>query len=433
MRGHRTRVLVLSAQFPYPATWGFATRVHELAKQLTASYDVTLLSYASVVDRDHVEDLQQELDVVVVPHEPASWTAKRAAQLASVASTRPFQSRIVHSAAMQQAIDELCATRDYGFVQLESSVLCSFRIPHGPRVVLDEHNLEYELFRRMGDGERSAPRRAFSELEHLRMRRFERRAWSRVDACAVTSEREARIVRAHVPATPVAVVPNGADLEQFAPDPDVTVEPYTVVFNGNLEYRPNLDAAWFLVDEVWPRVTARFPAAQLTIVGAGRPSDIRNLQRDGLTVTGRVAAVQPYLARAAIVAVPIRMAGGTRLKVVEALALGKPIVSTTIGFEGIDAVPGTHLVVGDTAESFASHLNRLFFDRASAEQLGRHGRELVEREYSWDHAGARLRDLYGAITMPRPHDRRIVDVSTSSRPEPAEVPAASRRRLHLQK
>src|SRR3954451_20327809 len=121
MRGDRTRVLVISPQFPFPATWGFATRVHELAKQLVARADVTLLTYAGAADRDNVARLRDDFDVAIVPHEPVAGPTKRARQLLSLGSHEPFQCRVVHTTAMQRAIDEWCATGGFDFVQLESS------------------------------------------------------------------------------------------------------------------------------------------------------------------------------------------------------------------------------------------------------------------------------------------------------------------------
>jgi glycosyltransferase involved in cell wall biosynthesis len=209
----------------------------------------------------------------------------------------------------------------------------------------------------------------------------------------VTSEREADILEDHAPGTPVAVVPNGVDLELFRPSPAAT-EPLTAVFNGVLDYRPNLDAALYLVDEIWPLVRKRCPSAQLLLVGRGSPADRRRLEREGVVVTGEVPDVRPYLERAAVALVPIRMGGGTRLKVVEGLAMGKAMVSTNLGCEGIAVRDGEHLLVADTPGDFAAAVVSLLEDPAAARALGLAGRALMEESYSWELAGARLQSLY---------------------------------------
>jgi len=390
------RVLVVSAQFPYPATSGFARRVLGLTRQLAARHDVTLLSVAPPGHDEHVARLRQEFDVRVVEQGARSVRAKRSRQLRSLASLEPYHAATLRSPALQSALDQLHAERRFDVVQLESSLLCSLTVPEGPALVLDEHNVEYEVFQRVQDIERSPSRRLFNQLEHLRTRRFEQQAWRRAAACAVTSDRELVILAEHAPETPAAVVPNAADLDFFRPT-GVEPEPATVVFNGVLDYRPNLDAAHQLVEEIWPLVVARCPQAQLTIVGRGPESDLAPLRRPNVTVPGPVPDIRTELGRAAVVVVPVRMGGGTRLKVLEALAMGKALVSTTLGCEGVNVTNGEHLLIADAPEAFAGAVVDLFADGAARARLGAAGRARMEAEYSWDIAGARLEELYRRV------------------------------------
>ncbi|MGH2876253.1 MAG: glycosyltransferase, partial [Solirubrobacteraceae bacterium] len=215
----------------------------------------------------------------------------------------------------------------------------------------------------------------------------------------VTSDREEPVVAAAAPELPTAVVPNGVDVANFSPS-DAPTEPRTLVFNGILDYRPNLDAAHHLVEEIWPRVRARCPDSRLTIVGRAETADLRRLRVRGVTITGEVPDVRPYLERAAVIAVPIRMGGGTRLKVVEALAMGKATVSTSLGCEGIEITDGKHLLVADNAEMFAARVTELFDDPVRRHALGTAGRRLAEEAYTWDVAGERLERLYTRVTDP---------------------------------
>jgi glycosyltransferase involved in cell wall biosynthesis len=391
-------VLVVALQLPFPPRSGVNMRVYQLMRQIAARHDVTLLTYARPDQRADVADLRKEFPVHVVERTPPAQIARRAAQLRSIASARPFSAAEAHTAAMEQALHALCESQVFDIVQVEGALLCEIPMPDGPRVVLDEHNIDYEVFQRMCESERSRLRRIFHRIECRRFRHFERNAWTRIHGCAVTSEREEPIVHEAAPSTPTAAVPNGVDLGYFAPSSS-PAQPRTLVFNGTLDYRPNVDAAYHLVDDIWPLVRERCPDAELTIVGRGSESELRRLRRDGVVATGEVPDLRPYLQRAAVVGVPVRMGGGTRLKVVEGLAMGKAMVSTTLGCEGVTVRDGTHLVVADGAQAFAAAVVELFADPGRGQALGAAGRRLIEDEYSWDFAGDRLETLYQTVAV----------------------------------
>jgi glycosyltransferase involved in cell wall biosynthesis len=374
-------------------------RVDHLCRRLAARHEVTLLTYAPLPGTPSAEPPDPRIRVEVVHRPVPSLAAKRTAQARSLVSRRPYICGATYSDEMQQAIDDLAVRRGFDVVQLESSLMGTFRYPAGTRLVLDEHNLEYEVFERLGAGERSRLRRWFHRREEARFRRFEQGWWQRADGCLVTSEREEAIVRQIAPDTPVAVVPNGVDLDEFRPA-DRPPEPATAVFNGLMSYRPNLDAAVFLVEEIWPLVLRRRPDARLAIVGRGDEADLARLRRPGVEVTGEVPDVRPHLDRAAVAVVPVRMGGGTRLKVLESLAMEKPMVSTTVGCEGVDVHDNEQLLVADAPEAFAGAVVRLFDDPATASALGRAGRARMQEGYSWEFAGDRLDALYDRVTAP---------------------------------
>jgi len=396
MIDEQLRILLISTQFPFPPRSGFTMRVQQLAVQLASRHDVTLLSYVEPGRSDDVARLRESLRVEVVERAWGSVASKRLTQIVTAGSRRPFLCRLLYSRELQTAIDELSAKKRFDVVQLESSPLCAFRLPRESRLILDEHNVEYEVFERIHEAEHSPFRRAFNWREYKRFMKFEHGCWKEADGCVVTSEREERIVGAVAPQTPVAVVPNGVDLEFFRPqhrDPD----PWTVVFNGVLDYRPNLDAAYHLIDDIWPLVLDQVPDAKLAIVGRGDEGELRRLRRPGIVVTGEVPDVRPHLVEAAVLVVPIRMGGGTRLKVVEGLSLAKAMVSTSLGCEGVNVRDGEQLLVADTPREFAAAIVRLFEDRALGAELGRAGRARMEQEYSWDHAGDLLEELYRRV------------------------------------
>jgi glycosyltransferase involved in cell wall biosynthesis len=369
-------------------------RVYQLARYLSEHHDVTLLSYARADEMVHVDSLRELLtDVRAVERPQNRGLTKRVAQLTSIASTASYQVRDLHTVEMQSAIDELLSTQPFDIIQLESSQMCGFRYQSNGALVLDEHNIEYELLQRMQQGERSLSRRLYNRVEYRKFRPIEQEFWRKVDGCVVTSEREEAIVLRHAPSTPVMVVSNGVDPDFFKPSGHAT-EADTLVFNGLLSYRPNFDAASYFVDDVLPRIERIRPGVTLTLVGHGSAAELESLKRPNVVLTGSVPDVRPYLQRAAVVVVPIRMGGGTRLKVVEALAMAKAVVSTTIGCEGIRVSDGEHLLKADDPDSFASCVALLLSDEARADALGSAGRVLMVDEYSWERSAGRLDDLY---------------------------------------
>jgi glycosyltransferase involved in cell wall biosynthesis len=295
---------------------------------------------------------------------------------------------------MEQELARVFTGPPFDVIQVESSQMCSYDFPAGVPLVLDEHNIEYELLARMEQGESSPLRRFYNGREHRTFRKLEQDLWRRVAGCALTSEREEQIVRAEAPGTPTAIVPNAVDSEFFSPSPSAP-KPNSLVFTGILSYRPNLDAARFLVDDIVPRIREAFPDSTTTIVGKGDPEDLAALRGPGVTVTGWVPDVRPYMEEAAVAVVPIRMGSGTRLKVLESLSMGKAMVSTSVGCEGVDVRDGRDLLVADDPVAFADQVGRVFNDPVLARSLGEAGRALVVDRYSWTDAAGRLDDLHG--------------------------------------
>lgn len=372
-------------------------RVYQLVRQLARRHNVTLLSYAEPAHHDALMELREDLPVVVTERRLRSGVAKRSDQLRSIASMTPFTSREAYSQELQRTLDELCVTTSCDMVHIEGMVLGGLSVPHGVRVILDEPDVAYEVYNRMRENERSLIRRVYNRWEYERVRRFEQQLWKCVDACVVTSDRDAPIVESVAPHIVTGVVPNAVDLDYFSPSLSDATEPNSVVFNGTLGYRPNLDAAYHLVDDIWPLVLERCPDAKLTIVGRASDADRRSLTRPGVLVTGEVPDIRPYLRRATLVAVPVRMGGGTRLKVVEGLAMGKAMVSTSLGCEGVAVRDGEHLLIGDGAGEFATRIIECFANSALRDRLGSAGRRLTEEEYSWDLAGERLDAVYERV------------------------------------
>jgi polysaccharide biosynthesis protein PslH len=395
--GSGVSILLVSPSLPYPPNWGFGTRVFHLLRALSDRHEVAVLSYARR-DEAHAVAALRDLghDVHVVVRDPPRRLRRRLTQASGLLSTTPFVCRELRSGAMQSAIDGLVRERRFDVVQVEGSHMCGLDFSASGTVVLDEHNVEYELMERMWRSDRSPLRRAYDHVEFLKWRRREPAWWKGVDACVVVSHREAALVHSCAPATPTAVVPNAVDVEYFAPLP-IVPDPDAMVFTGLLTYRPNLDAALHFAREVLPRIVRMRPQATLTVVGHGRERDLRALRALDVRVTGRVPDVRPHLARAAVAVVPVRAGSGTRLKVLEGLAMARPMVSTRVGCEGLNVAHGEHLLVADRDDDFARAAVLLLEDRELARRLGEAGRARVHQEYTWGQSARRLEELYDVI------------------------------------
>jgi glycosyltransferase involved in cell wall biosynthesis len=389
------RILVVTPYLPDPPEWGSAIRVRELVRELSTRHRVTLLSFTMPWQAENARKVREICESVHTV--PAPWPdgSNRAGRLRSLASRTPYAVSRLASAPMQRALDDLLAEGDYDLVQVESSLMSTLDLSRAPATILDTHNIEYELLRRTVSVERAWPRKVFNLVESLKVRRTEVGAWRRHDGCAVTSERERLELMAAVPDKPVVTVPNGVDVGHWEPQASALTS--GIVFTGLMSYRPNIDAVTYFVREILPLIHRVRPAETFTMVGWGLNDEVRALLGPRVIATSRVPDVRPYLASAAVVVAPIRIGSGTRLKVLEALAMARPLVSTSLACEGLDLVSGSHLIVADNPSRFADAVIQVLENTPIGERLGAAGRKVMESRYSWTAATERLEELHDRV------------------------------------
>jgi glycosyltransferase involved in cell wall biosynthesis len=391
------RVLILTPSLPYPPIWGFGIRVFEFVRLLARRHDVSVVTYAEPGEEDKITAVAAVCGSVhTVPREPETERGKRLEQLSSVFSRDSYQRRSLFSRDMQQKLDELMKREHFDVVQIESSQLAGFTFDSRAVTVLDEHNIEYELLFRMYTTEGSPLRRMYNWLEFQKFKREEIASWRSVSGIINTSSREDVIMRQAAPGTPMMVAPNAVNVDYFCP----SAEPSDVdalVMTGLMHYRPNIDGAVYFVREILPHILEVRPNVVFYIVGAGATNELKRLASNNVVVTDTVADVRPYVYKSAVFVVPLRMGGGTRLKVLEGMSMSKAVVSTSVGCEGIDVTHDEHLLIVDEARAFADTVLNLLIDRPRRLELGRAGRELVERCYRWDSVVARLESFYNEL------------------------------------
>jgi polysaccharide biosynthesis protein PslH len=411
------KILWLSAGLLLPLDKGGKLRTWHLMRHLARRHEITVLSY---VDLDtapgHLAGMSQVCRTLVtvarqdVPKGSARFALDAAAHLVR---RLPYAIGKYRSAEYRRRLEDLLGTGGFDLV------VCDFLTPAAnvpPRLpcpaVLFTHNVEAELWRRHAETARSPLRKALLTTQWRRMLRFEREAVRRFDLVLAVSDADRRtLVRLYGPLDqPVRVVPTGVDATYFA---EVTrpVRPRHLVFTGSMDWLPNEDGMLYFVRHVLPRIRRDEPSATLSIVGrAPTPAVVRLGAEYGIEVTGPVDDVRPHMAAAAIYVVPLRIGGGTRLKIFEAMAMGKPVVSTTVGAEGLPLEPGTHVLLADSADDFAAAVVRLFRDDAARTRIGEAGRGLVTERYEWSSVFGHLEE---ALEAAADHGRRHGTLSRS--------------------
>jgi glycosyltransferase involved in cell wall biosynthesis len=232
------------------------------------------------------------------------------------------------------------------------------------------------------------------------MRRTETRYIPRFDCCLTVSRAQSALVTRLLPSVRPAVVENGVDCAALRPLPHGGA---ALLFAGVMDYPPNADAAVFFCRSIMPLVRPLIPDAKLLIVGHSPPSQVRRLAGEpGVTVAGYVEDLIPWYSQAAVTVVPLRAGGGTRLKILESMALGRPVVSTTIGCEGLEVEHNRHILIADTPERFAGCVTRLLLDPALRDRIAAEARRLVEERYNWPAIGKRLLDVYNGLVRELP-------------------------------
>jgi len=286
--------------------------------------------------------------------------------------------------ALQKEVARLLTAEPFDLCVADFLVAAANVPLDGPvSTVLFAHNVEHMIWKRLSQVEARLWRRALLELEWRKMRRYEAQACTRPRLTIAVSEADRSMLAAQAPRARVCAIPTGVDSAYFTPNGSEE-RPGELVFTGAMDWFPNEDGILHFVEVVLPRIRDAAPDASLTVVGRNPGPRLQRLTAvPGVRITGTVQDVRPYVAPAAVCVVPLRVGGGTRLKIFEALAMGKAVVSTTVGAEGLPLVPGTHFVQADDPAQFADSVVALLRDPARRRALGSAGRRLVEERHSW--------------------------------------------------
>ena len=382
--------------------------MHGLMTQLARRHDLTAVMLVDdEFDADECRRAMQAYcrEAVMVPNPYGrEGLTKRLLQLRSLASTPSFERLRVTLPVLQQTLDQILRARRFDVVNLEFPYLGHYDLrqaPPGerrPSLIVDSHEIAYDLARQFARAGGNLGRRLYAGANWRKLRRDELGTYRAADGVYLCSATDERRLLNQVPGVRTTVIPNAADVEYYQPRPtDPAPDGRTVVYFGLLSTIPNIDGVVHFAQDIWPRIAEAAPQARCKIIGGRPPPSLLALAGPRVKLTGFVSDLRPHLAAAAAVVVPLRLGGGTRLKLVEAMAMGKAIVSTTLGAEGIEAVPGRDLLVEDQPAAFAKAVHRLLAEPGLAARIGQSARQLAVERYGWSEAARVLEGFYHRI------------------------------------
>jgi sugar transferase (PEP-CTERM/EpsH1 system associated) len=394
------RILFLSPRQCWPPDTGAKLREFHLARQLAKNAEVTTLAFAEDSIRRGI-DFCRHIECVAPPKR---YTALKL--LKGLAGRTPVSVINYSTRPMADTLQTLLNRQQFDAVQIEGLVMAGYADlissrPDAPAIVYDWHNIESELMSRYADQSDALPKRLYARVTARKLKSLEHRMLHTGSAHIVCSQREQAILRKIAPTASVVLVPNGVDTAAFAgcgaPDPDGHL-----VFVGSMDYHANIEGALHFSRNIWPQISREFPRAKLILVGSNPGAAIRSLAGiPQIEVTGTVPDIRPFYAQASVAIVPLLTGGGTRLKILEAMAAGVPVVSTPAGAEGLDLTPGRDFLLVKRDEEWIDAIRRLFTERALAPEIASRGRDIVRTRYDWDAAGETLTRLYRKLISER--------------------------------
>jgi sugar transferase (PEP-CTERM/EpsH1 system associated) len=402
-------VLALASAPPFPLTDGARIAIFEPLRRLASrGHAIDLLSFGPADDPSlpELRSWCREVILIADPSVAGVW----ATRLLSPMQRRPYLASRFWSPSFAREMRRMLVTRPYDLVQVEALSMADY-MPlaraYGVPVVLKAQNVESDLCAQQADAARGV-RRWHYRQQSAKLAAYEALRCREAALClALTTADAQRLAALNGAPAGVGIVPAGVDLAAFAPRGDGECDPPLVLFTGTMDYPPNVDAVNWFLDAIWPAIRRAVPSAVFTIAGK-RPAPALRRRADGhhVVVTGAVADVRPLIAKAAVCVAPLRMGGGMRMKILQAMAMGKAIVSTTIGAEGIDLEDCREGLIADDPARFAAHVVQLLGDAPLRRVMGGAARRRAERQYDWEPLVDRL----------EAHYRALVPESTGNRP-----------------
>lgn len=389
------KILFVTYDLPYPLITGGKVRAYYLIKALAKRHQLTLFSYyRDEEQKKYLTELKKYCQKIFLFKRRPVWSWRNF--WLSISKLLPFTSALYWSPRMERLLKKVLSKEHYDFVHFESfypSLYLSLVKRLGVKAVLSNENVEYQIYQRYSQQRFFAWRWIF-ELEVLRMRRFEEKLWQKADLNLALSVNDAAVIK-KVTKKPCPVIPNGVDIQSFSKikkDNDGR----TLIFVGTLIYQPNDDAMKYFLEKIYPLIKEKVSKVKFVLVSWYEPSWLRAYLNDHSIkfIEDKQTPANEFLRKADIMVAPIRIASGTNIKVLEAMAVGLPVVTTSIGVEGLEVKIGEEIIVADQAIEFAQQVVKLLNSSSRRRQLGQNAQRMVASLYDWAKIGERLNQVY---------------------------------------
>lgn len=357
-------------------------------EQLARFYEVLLVAPAQPCDEAIVEaELRNRVQARFV--QPQFRGRKRFLRKVLQTVTGRCDFLAAHEPGLRRTAAEMAASGSFDAVFLSCVLLGRLPLPSAIPVIGDTHNVQFDVHRRTSRLADSFLRRQYARWQFHSTLEEEQRCARRVKLLLVTSERDKRLFECEAGIRDAELIPNGIDLSEFSPSVHLR-EPDTILFSGLMSYYPNQQAIRWFLDYVFPLVRQHQPRVKLIVAGAAPPVWLIARRSSNVEVTGQVPDMRPYIERASVMVAPLHIGGGTRVKILEAQAMNTPVVSTSVGCEGLQLIHGETILIADHAAAFASHVVRLLCDPELARRIASAAGTHVARHFDWNRIGERL-------------------------------------------
>lgn len=380
------RILYMATVYPLPVNNGVKMRVWSLLCAIAnAGHQITLATFAEPQEADGTEQalrkVCKDIDIVVRHLASLSGSTNYVARLSAVLSPSPFAIERFRSDEMRACLERRLHSDAFDVVLCDNIYATVNLPPTSLPVIMNSHNVEHLILQRYIEQESNLFKALYARLEARKLRRFEAATYKRAILVMVCSRLDAGLIEQLCPGLKTVVAPNVVDVRDYEMGEEE--DPLTIVYQGGMDWFPNRDAVEYFVRAIFPLVQREIPGARLVAAGRNPTPEFRARFSDvpALQFTGTLPDLRPVIAKAAVCVVPLRIGSGTRLKIIEGCAMGKAMVSTTIGAEGLDFVPEQEILIADDPEVFARNVVELLRDPARRKAMGEAARKRVLRDY----------------------------------------------------
>lgn len=382
-------ILVLSHDLPSPDSAN-TLPVYHLIKNLSTDYNIKLVSLLWKSGKPVQQDIEKFCSIeelFPIPEynnkkKQLTYTIKKMFNLTNLGSKNPSFLNYYYHPTMQQKVERLLSQKKFDIIIADYQMAHYVQNEYIPKMVyaLDAvSGYSYEMYKKA-----SIKDKFFWLFQYYKQRHYERGVFKHFDVCIVVNEKDKQLLKEILPHTNIEVVPNGVDIEYFHPH-DVEEDYPTVTFVGDMSTPPNVDAVNYFYTEIYPLIKKEIPSIKFYIVGRNPVPEVRKLSRDpSVEVTGGVEDVRPYTTKSSLIVVPMVSGTGIKNKILEAMAMAKAVVTTSMGASGIEVDDGENIIIADDPKDFAQKIIELINNNDLREEIGKNARELTEKRYSWE-------------------------------------------------